>query len=223
MLHTCISRVYSRRYLLLAVENKTLSSRITICVCLWHFFKDMTVLVTPVCPRHFGSVLTGPMLWTRGVIRSNVFTCFFVVKGPAADATDAPQPWGLLCNPVMKMISFFSVLPSNGAPVEWNWRENRSTRGEKPFPVPLCPPQIPHGLTRDQTQASAVRGRRLTAWAMARPCLYIASNKFPCLDVVANNKMDFQFYFFHFFNTSLILRPLKMARAVESLITSPER
>ena len=32
---------------------------------------------------------------------------FFWVKGPAADATDAPQPWGLLCNPVMKMISFF--------------------------------------------------------------------------------------------------------------------
>jgi hypothetical protein len=32
---------------------------------------------------------------------------FFFVKGPAADATDAPQPWGLLRNPVMKMISFF--------------------------------------------------------------------------------------------------------------------
>jgi hypothetical protein len=36
---------------------------------------------------------------------------FFVEKGPAADATDAPQPQGLLCNPVMKMkrkmISFF--------------------------------------------------------------------------------------------------------------------
>jgi hypothetical protein len=28
-------------------------------------------------------------------------------KGPTADATDAPQPWGLLCNPVMKMIRFF--------------------------------------------------------------------------------------------------------------------
>jgi hypothetical protein len=26
------------------------------------------------------------------------------VKGAAADATDAPQPWGLLCNPVMKMV-----------------------------------------------------------------------------------------------------------------------
>jgi hypothetical protein len=40
--------------------------------------------------------------------------------------------------------------------------ENRQL-GEKPVPVPLCPPQISHGLTRDRTQASAVRGRRLTA------------------------------------------------------------
>jgi hypothetical protein len=42
-------------------------------------------------------------------------------KGPAADGTDAPQPQGLLCNPVMKvkrnMISFF-IFPSHGAPVE---------------------------------------------------------------------------------------------------------
>jgi hypothetical protein len=38
------------------------------------------------------------------------------LKGPAADGTDAPQPWGLLCNPVMKIIffSFFLV----GVPVE---------------------------------------------------------------------------------------------------------
>jgi hypothetical protein len=35
------------------------------------------------------------------------------VKGPAAEAMEAPQPWGLLCNPVIKMkrkmiISFFN-------------------------------------------------------------------------------------------------------------------
>jgi hypothetical protein len=30
--------------------------------------------------------------------------------------------------------------------------------------VPLCPPQIPHGPTQDRNQASAVGGRRLTAW-----------------------------------------------------------
>jgi hypothetical protein len=34
--------------------------------------------------------------------------------------------------------------------------------GEKPVPVPLCPPQIPHGLTRARTRDSAVRTRRLT-------------------------------------------------------------
>jgi hypothetical protein len=34
---------------------------------------------------------------------------------------------------------------------------------EKSVPVPLCPPQIPHGLTRYRTRASALRGRRLTA------------------------------------------------------------
>jgi hypothetical protein len=41
--------------------------------------------------------------------------------------------------------------------------------GEKPVPVPLFPPQIPHGLSRARKRASAVRGRRLTAWAMVRP------------------------------------------------------
>jgi hypothetical protein len=35
--------------------------------------------------------------------------------------------------------------------------------------VPLCPPQIPHGPTRDRTLTSAVRDRRLTAWPIARP------------------------------------------------------
>jgi hypothetical protein len=44
--------------------------------------------------------------------------------------------------------------------------ENRQL-GEKPVPVPLCPPQISHGLIRDRTRASAVRDRQLTA--MARP------------------------------------------------------
>jgi hypothetical protein len=32
---------------------------------------------------------------------------------------------------------------------------------ESPVPVPLCPPQIPHGLTGDRTRACAVGGRQL--------------------------------------------------------------
>jgi hypothetical protein len=47
-------------------------------------------------------------------------------------------------------------------------RGNRSTR-RKPAPVPLCPPQIPHDLTWDRTQAATVGSWRLTAWAMAWP------------------------------------------------------
>jgi hypothetical protein len=43
-----------------------------------------------------------------------------MVKGPAAEATDAPQPWGLLYNPVMKMISaFFSFFQV----MEHRWNE----------------------------------------------------------------------------------------------------
>jgi hypothetical protein len=40
---------------------------------------------------------------------------------------------------------------------------------KKPVPVPLCRPLVPYGLTRAWTWASAVRGRRLTTSAIARP------------------------------------------------------
>jgi hypothetical protein len=83
---------------------------------------------------------------------------FLVVKSPAADATDTPQPWGFLCNPMMKMKMMFIIFypfPNSGAPVEWNWQRKTEVLGEKPVPVPLCPPQILHGLTRDRTRASA--------------------------------------------------------------------
>jgi hypothetical protein len=39
--------------------------------------------------------------------------------------------------------------------------------GEEPFPVPLRPPQIPHGLTLARTRAFAVRDRRLTTGEVA--------------------------------------------------------
>jgi hypothetical protein len=68
-----------------------------------------------------------------------------------------------------RWLVLFFVSPCNGAPVEWNWQGKTEVLGENPVPVPLCPPQIPHGLNRDRTRASVVRGRRLTAWAMARP------------------------------------------------------
>jgi hypothetical protein len=48
----------------------------------------------------------------------------------------------------------FFVFPCNRAPVEWNWQGKTEVLDENPVPVPLCPPQIPHGLTWDRTRAS---------------------------------------------------------------------
>jgi hypothetical protein len=50
--------------------------------------------------------------------------------------------------------------------VEWYWQGKTEELGEKPVPVPLCPPQISHRLTRAQIRASAMGGQRLTVWAM---------------------------------------------------------
>jgi hypothetical protein len=47
-------------------------------------------------------------------------------------------------------------------------RGNRSTL-RKPAAVPLCPPQIPHDLTRARIRAAAVGSQRLTA--VARPLI----------------------------------------------------
>jgi hypothetical protein len=94
-----------------------------------------------------------------------VCVCVCVEKGPAADTTDSPLPYGFLCNHVMKlkrrMISFFLFIQVSARGMKLIG-ENRSTRG-KPVPLPLRPAQIPHGLTRDRTRASTVGGRRLAA------------------------------------------------------------
>jgi hypothetical protein len=52
--------------------------------------------------------------------------------------------------------------------VEWYWQGKTEEIGEKPVPVPHCPPQIPRGLTGERIRASAVRGQRLTSWVMSR-------------------------------------------------------
>jgi hypothetical protein len=70
--------------------------------------------------------------------------------------------------------------------------------GEIPVPVPLCPPQIPHRMTRVRTRASAVRGRRLTAWATARSpvvlTLIIFLYESATLPVHAFSSLAFFFY-----------------------------
>jgi hypothetical protein len=50
--------------------------------------------------------------------------------------------------------------------IRWNCRRKRSTQ-RKPVPVPICPPQIPHDLTWDRNQSSAMGNWLLTTRAMA--------------------------------------------------------
>jgi hypothetical protein len=108
--------------------------------------------------------------WTHCLPALSFVCCYRRV--PVADATDAPQPWRLTVQLYEEDEEVSLLFHFNGAPVEWNWQGKTEVLGEKPVPVPLCPPQIPQGPTRDPTRASAVRGRRLTAWAMARPLRY---------------------------------------------------
>jgi hypothetical protein len=48
--------------------------------------------------------------------------------------------------------------------IEWYWQGKPEGFGEKPVPLPLCKPQITHGLTRERTLVSAMKGLRLTTW-----------------------------------------------------------
>jgi hypothetical protein len=107
---------------------------------------------------------------------------FFLEKGSAADTTDAPQqmlrthrslePYCAILWWRWKMIRF-SALQVMEHRMEWNWQGKTEVLGENPVPWSLCPPQFPHWLTRDRTRTLAVRGRWLTAWAMARPSVVL--------------------------------------------------
>jgi hypothetical protein len=118
----------------------------------------------------------------------------FFVKGPAAHATDPPQPWGLLCNPVMKTINFF-ISPCNGAPVEWKWQgktevlrgnirpstttsptwtepeSNSGLRGERP-----ATNRLSHGTTFPRLTSSMISFHVLMTWAGGRGLLWVFGN-----------------------------------------------
>jgi hypothetical protein len=59
------------------------------------------------------------------------------------------------------------------ATVEWYLQGKAEEPIDKPNPVQLCLPHVPHGLNRLRTRASASRGSWLTAWAMARPLVVV--------------------------------------------------
>jgi hypothetical protein len=65
---------------------------------------------------------------------------------------------------------FFGFSEKWSPTVEWYWQGKIEELGEKPVPVPLCPPQIPLDWPGREP-------RRLT-WAMARPCSSVTSRRY---------------------------------------------
>jgi hypothetical protein len=100
----------------------------------------------------------------RSVVMNSLASksCFFHPE----DGVGQTEAWMPTYVSILRFPQMISVWR---ATVEWYWQGKTEQLGENPVPVPLCPPQIPHGLTRARTQASVVRGSRLTTWAMARP------------------------------------------------------
>jgi hypothetical protein len=66
---------------------------------------------------------------------------------------------------------YWPIAPAQDDRWWWFWSnlQRKTKYSEKTCPVPLCPPQIPHDVTRAWTGAAAVGNQRLIAWAMARP------------------------------------------------------
>jgi hypothetical protein len=76
--------------------------------------------------------------------------------------------------------------------VEWYWQGKTEELGEKPVPVPLCPPQIPHGYTRARTRDSAVRGNMY---------ILISDCACPVLTIIEISAVDYN----QIFNSNFVL------------------
>jgi hypothetical protein len=144
-----------------------------------------------VCGKHFhyGRVHNPvKQQWTCGEGGGSVY-CFTRVLGTLPVIVVAVvKGEDCLCGAV-------AAANTDNTPVNMEQRWNDTDRGkteglgEKPVPVPLCPPQIPHGLTWLRNRASSVRSRRLTAWAISRTVLPVTvSSVFWIMFLISNQR-----------------------------------
>jgi hypothetical protein len=68
-------------------------------------------------------------------------------------------------------------LESDGGMIYWQGKTKKF--GENLSQYHFVHHKSQHGLTQERTRASAVRGRRLTTWVMARPGVSLLSIRFP--------------------------------------------
>ena len=61
--------------------------------------------------------------------------------------------------------------------VEWYLKGKTEEFQEKPFIVPICPSQIPHGLAGDRTRASSETDQRLMVWVSQGTACVMSTGK----------------------------------------------
>jgi hypothetical protein len=71
---------------------------------------------------------------------------------------------------------YWPIVPAPDDDEWWSVWNSRWNVQRKPASVPLCVPQIPHDLTRAQTQAVVVGNQQLTAWAVTWPSKWFFKN-----------------------------------------------
>jgi hypothetical protein len=132
------------------------SRMLIISVCIWKRLGNIRYYYIQVPPRNLRTSCINTLCRCLQCYSNNIGTESEAIKGNAL-FKHAVQCWDYIVS--RRWTNLYPAL------VEWCWQRKTEDLWEKPVVIPLCPPQIPHGLAWDWSWVSAARGRQLTAWA----------------------------------------------------------
>jgi hypothetical protein len=180
----CILAFVTISQILLLLLMLLFSDHLHICLILFELFPYFTIRLNSLLSLQFFSYLID-VCRVLNKIGEKWYSCliYFWLLCRFAHARQQRVNW--YTDPILSLLVRVTlclwtaenkgpiVLPQTryeyGVLVEWCWQGKIEELGEKTFPLPLCPQQIPRGLNWERTRASAMGGRQLTLWAMARP------------------------------------------------------
>jgi hypothetical protein len=119
--------------------------------CLNHLIMRSVIPIVNLLCKELYEFSLPPFLSSLYCHLSSFFIFLFFGEGPRSRCYGRTAVLRLIVLPCdedeEKDDLFFFIFPCNRAPVEWNWQGKTEVLVEKPVPVPLFAPQIPHGMT----------------------------------------------------------------------------